>query len=427
MAEIRILPNYRPIVTVSKRGARYQAYYRLPPQHGEDRIQMRVLLRFTKRADAEVWASMKQIALINGVFEDRDYAKMRVDPPRPQARMTFNEFLPIFRQHRDRGRGRKTALSPRYIQDQDRQIERFLIPRFGDCPLEDIEDAIDSFVEELSVEEHPLAKPKLREDGTVEREHRLSNATINHILGHLSRVLSIAFKKKKISRRPIIEKQPEEHDDDFDFLEKDELLRLLAACKGPYGNMIKLIALTGARAMEASGLMWQDYDPVKKRLRIERQLDHRSGPKDKKGKTILRFRPPKWNSKRWIEVPATLAEVLREQAAATRLQDGLIFQTEEAKPVVHELLRRRLQQACRRAGLRTVAPHVLRRTFISHRIMAGDNPVNVQRLAGHRSMQVTIRYYTRLGVAFTQEAASRFEEYLFGNKERLAPDEATGT
>jgi integrase len=56
--------------------------------------------------------------------------------------------------------------------------------------------------------------------------------------------------------------------------------------------------------------------------------------------------------------------------------------------------------------------------------MAGDNPVLVQRLAGHRSFQTTEKFYTRLGVSFMQEAASKFNDYLFGTKENAVDSSA---
>lgn len=369
--------------------------------------------------DAKLWAGEKQAELLQGEFEEIDYRKMKVDPPKDAA-VTVAGFLPRFKKLRERGR--KTKLSPRYIDDQDKQIDRYVVPRFGDWPLQDINvSAIDDWIEDLLEEYHPHARPKTKEDGTT-IHGQLSNSTINNIAGHLGRLLTVAFKRDLIRSRPIIEKLPEDHNDDFDFLEKDELLRLFEATYGPYGNLIKVMALTGARAMEASGLQWRDYDPIRMKLRIDRQLDHRSGPRDEKGIIIPRFRSPKWNSKRWVDVTPTLAKVLNEQASLTRLQDGLIFQTEEGNPVVYELIRRRLQQACRRAKLRIVAPHILRRTFISHRVMCGDSPFLVMRLAGHRSIQMTAKYYTQLGVEFRKEAASRFEEYLFGEESEQQVD-----
>jgi integrase len=390
--------------------------YDLPGQNGAAVVRVRTKVVVRNKTEANFLAAKKQAELLRGEFDDFDLGKMGTSREALSGDMTLGGFLPRFRELRDQNRGRKKPLSPRYVHDQDRQIELFIEPRFGEMALKDIDiDAIDNFVTDLLREEHPAARPKKDEDGVV--GHRLASATVNNIIGHLSRILTVAFSRKLIPARPIIEKMPEEHDDEFDFLEKDEVHRLFAACKGQYGNMIKLIVLTGARAMEASGLRWQDYDPVRKRIRIEQQLDHRSGKKNRRGKREPRFRPPKWNSKRWVDVPPTLVAILNEQAAFTRLKDGLIFQTEEGNPVVHDLLSRRLKQACRRANLRAIAPHVLRKTFISHRIMAGDNPVLVQRLAGHRSIQTTIKYYTRLGVAYTQEAASKFEDYLFGTED----------
>lgn len=419
MTELIIPIEYDPKVKVRYRKAHgyYFLDYELPAQHGEERIRQRMKIPVQNKQQANILAGKKQTALLRGEFDDVDFIKMRAPIP-PDSGITFNEFLPMFRQLRERGR--KNLLSPRYKEDQDNQIDSYLVPRFGNVPLHRIDDnLIDEFIGELQKEEHPQARSKESEDGKPESYKTLSNSTMNNILGHLGRILTIAKKRKKISERPLIEKLPEEHDEDFDFLDKDELLRLFDGCRGTYGNQIKTIAFTGARAMESSGWKWSDYDPITKRIRIDRQLDTRSGGKDENGRRIPLFRPPKWNSKRWIDVMPALADLLNDQAAITRLEDGLIFQTEAGNPVVHELLRRRLKQACRRAGLREITPHVLRRTFISHRIMAGDNPVEVQRLAGHRSIHVTIRYYTRLSVSFTREAASNFQEYLFGKPVRL--------
>jgi len=423
MTNISIPPNYKPIVRVKERADRLgkiEAYYPLPPQHGEGRLRQRFFTPFKAMRDARLWAAQKQTSLLQGEFDAMDYLKMRVDPPGDEPALTLSKFLPKFKLLRERGRNKK--LSPRYINDQDRLIELYVEPRFGDCSLQSISvSSIDDWVEHLLAEKHPLARNRTGDDGSVVCG-KLSSSTINNIVGHLGRILTIAYKRDLIRSRPIIEKLPEDHDDDFDFLDKDELLRLFEACYGPYGNQIKVMALTGARVMETSGLQWQDYDSVSKKLRIERQLDHRSGPRSKEGRVISRFRPPKWGSKRWIDVHPTLAQVLHDQAAHTRLQDDLIFQTEKGNPVVYELIRRRLKQACRRAGLREISPHVLRRTFISHRIMCGDNPVNVQRLAGHRSIEMTTKYYTQLGIEFRQEAASHFEEYLFGQEAGNKPD-----
>ena len=51
-----------------------------------------------------------------------------------------------------------------------------------------------------------------------------------------------------------------------------------------------------------------------------------------------------------------------------------------------------LRRALRRAGLRQFGWHVLRHTFCSHLAMRGAVPKAVQELAGHTTLNVTLRY-----------------------------------
>jgi site-specific recombinase XerD len=52
-----------------------------------------------------------------------------------------------------------------------------------------------------------------------------------------------------------------------------------------------------------------------------------------------------------------------------------------------------MQRAERRAGLEALGHiHVLRHTFCSHLAMAGASPLSVQNLAGHKSLETTMRY-----------------------------------
>jgi integrase len=51
-------------------------------------------------------------------------------------------------------------------------------------------------------------------------------------------------------------------------------------------------------------------------------------------------------------------------------------------------------QIVKRAGIPHCTPHDLRRTFVSQLAMAGVNQAIVQKLAGHASIQTTIKHYT---------------------------------
>ncbi len=407
---ITIPENYRPVVNVIKRkGQRRVSYwleYSLPPQHGEKRLRRRVATKACNMAEATILQGRKQEELWRGEFARRDYRKMRVVAPKKKADITMEEFLPRFRKLRELGRAK--PLSPRYLQTQERVITVYILPRFGKWRLADIDvDAIDAFVEQLRSEEHPKARNMVADSPEVTGQRRLSNKTVNNIVGILGRILTKAHSRGLIASRPGIEKLPVVHDEDFDFLSRDEVLRLFDACQGTMGNLIKAILLTGARAMEAVALRWEDYDPVSRRLPIEQQYCPYIKGKNK-------FRPPKWDSKRWVPVGDELARVLNDQAAKTRLQDHLIFYSDANKPVVHQLLSKALHRTCRRSGLRSVGLHVLRRTFISQMVMAGVDPKRVQQIAGHRSIHMTMKYYTRLEPDYVQGAAQLLDEHLFG-------------
>lgn len=409
MQGIRIPSSYRPVVRVKRRddrGGKIQAYYALPPQHNEQRVQVRVTLPFTTMRDAELWAAKKQQELIAGQFDDADYARMGIGRPSEEQGMTLREFLPRFRQLRERGR--KRPLSARYVETQERIIELYLLPTFGEIALDKIDvNVIDQFILDLEEGDHPDARSA---------DNRLAPHTINNVIGVLGRILTIAARRGVIQQRPMIEKLPVEViESSDDILSKDEVGRLFGACRGVTGRMIQTYVLTGCRAMEAAALRWEDYDPVAKRLWIRHQIQPYVKSEKKRTKAPYRLLPPKWNSTRWVPVGPALAAILNAQAALTRLQDGFIFLTEAGKPFCNELIRKALHRTCRRAKLRVVSPQVLRRTFVSQLVMAGRDPKTVQMLAGHKSLSVTMKYYTRLEDSHVQEAARCLEEHLFGS------------
>jgi integrase len=57
-------------------------------------------------------------------------------------------------------------------------------------------------------------------------------------------------------------------------------------------------------------------------------------------------------------------------------------------------VQRDVGQIVKGAGIPHCTPHDLRRTFASQLAMAGVNQVIVQKLAGHASIQTTIKHYT---------------------------------
>ncbi len=181
--------------------------------------------------------------------------------------------------------------------------------------------------------------------------------------------------------------------------------------------MIRVLILTGLRAMEIAGLRWEDYDekavggPI---LRVVRQYVRYGKKEDPQ------FRAPKCNSLRILPVGETLREVLSEQKADTRLQDDLIFMTERGRPVCNEILRKALHRACRRAEIRRISPHALRRTFVSQTQMASGDLEAAGKLAGQKEIRVTRDHYFRSEEMHLRHVMGQLENRLFGAGETPA-------
>lgn len=425
MRKPEIPTGYRPRVSVRKRKDRGLFFmdYDLPPQHGEERVRQRIAIPAKNRKEAEFLRVKKQEALWQGRFEDADYKKMNIESPPSEHEMTFHEFIPEFYELRERGG--KRPLSARYKDTQEKVIEKVLMPYFGSMALSEIDaDVIDNFITHLQEEEHPQAR--LKDENGI---GRLAPHTINNYIGVLGKILTVAFRRNRISSRPIIEKLPlpiKENEEDI--LSPEEVIKLFSACEGVTGRMIKAYVLTGCRAMELAALRWEDYTPKWTtdengypigRLDIRHQIQpyvmrNKADTKEQAFKLI----PPKCNSVRWIPVGEELAAILNEQAALTRLQDGFIFLTENGKPFCNELIRKALQRTCRRANVRVVSPQTLRRTFATQLQEADVHPNKVAKLTGHRSLAVLQRNYTRVADRTLVSLGTRLEDFLLGPKEK---------
>jgi integrase len=314
------------------------------------------------RRDAEEQERQIRAALLAGTYGKKKEVKQ--EPPAFGA--FADEFLRVYAKNHNK---------PSTIEGKRIIIEKKLKPAFGGLRL----DEIDSRRIEAFVAHHSAAGAK--------------PMTVNNALIVLRRILSLAVEYGLLAKVPTIRKK-KVVDLEPDFLTFQEAETLLAtpAEEPQWWAMIFLALRTGLRQGELLALKWADVDLEKAVLTVRRSVWEGIETEPKSGK------------KR--EVPLSGAvEVLKKH----RHQRGpYVFCDPDGKPYNKQQCRRPLKRALKRAGLRNIGWHVLRHTFASHLVMRGAPLPSVQKLLGHSTITMTMRY-AHTNKTVERDAVSRLD------------------
>jgi integrase len=235
-----------------------------------------------------------------------------------------------------------------------------LIPFLGSKP-----------VSEITVENIERYKAALIRSG-------LSRKTVNNRLTVLRKCLQSAYEWLRLSgAQPKIKwlKCPPPR---TDYLEPDECALLLQHAQGTIRELLLAALRTGMRLGELKGLQWDSIDWLNRIAVVRHSYNER----------VKELGSPKSNRERHIPLDIDLYETL----AARRQSAGYVFQEADGAPFTNDHLRPALAAVCRRAGVRKVGWHTLRHTFATHLAMMGTPLHVVQRLLGHASIEMTMRY-----------------------------------
>ncbi len=184
------------------------------------------------------------------------------------------------------------------------------------------------------------------------------------------------------------------------FLSEEEA-RLLAACSPALRQVIQAGVLTGFRRQELISLRPEDIDGARKTVSV---AAHNS--KDGEGRT-LPCGP---------RLMATVQEALARCGTA-----GAVFVSEKGIPWTTHTFGKACTQACHRAALELLSPHVLRHTFASRLVMAGVDLRTVQDLMGHKSILMAMRY-AHLSPDHKRAAMETLETRFAGKSPATFPD-----
>lgn len=233
---------------------------------------------------------------------------------------------------------------------------------------------------------------------------RLAPATCLGAYRVLSMVLDAALKAGVIEFNPAKDVRPPKVPAPRQRFLSPAQVEQLASAAGDNGDVIRVLAFTGLRWSELVALRVDDFDAVRRRLRVARALVEVDGR--------LQSKEPKSGKARLVPLPGFVAEILRVRCVETTSPLGLIFSTESGSPLRRtrwrtDVWRPAVAQCPDLVGL---TPRDLRDTYASIAIAAGATPKTLQRAMGHSTASLTLDTYAGLFDRDLDGLAGRLDE-----------------
>lgn len=214
--------------------------------------------------------------------------------------------------------------------------------------------------------------PEAVSDFRIRRRREVEPATVNRDLTRLNTILKEAVREGFLYRVPFEFKREKfrEPEGRIRVMDAEEEERILDAASPSLEVMIKFALLTGFRLNEQLKLRWRQVHKTRIQLHGSQTKTHRRRmvPLTDKIRELLEFQ--RGVHKEWVFPNRGLSNHWERQN----------FYRDEWNP-------------CRDvAGVVDLKWHDLRHTFCSRLVAAGANIVAVKELAGHRSIEVTMKY-----------------------------------
>jgi len=208
-----------------------------------------------------------------------------------------------------------------------------------------------------------------------------SPQTTNNVLSTLNMVLKCAAEWGVIDTVPVIIKQLKVQKPLPRFYDFDENSWLVEAAEKIDERIYIAVLLggdAGLRRGEVIGLEQTDCDLRRGLLNVQRS--------EWNGHVT----PTKGMECRVVPMTARLRAAL---GGHRHLRGDRVLHGEAGQTITSGVIKRWMQRTQRRARLKaTGGIHILRHTFCSHLAMKGAPALSIQRLAGHKNLQTTLRY-----------------------------------
>jgi integrase len=233
--------------------------------------------------------------------------------------------------------------------------------------------------------------------GITYRGTQRSPATVVRYMAALSHAFTVAVKEWGwLEDSPVRKvRKPTEARGRVRFLDDDERMRLLEACKESRNNWLYpcvILALsTGMRQGELMGLKWKDVNL-------------------KDGFIILH--ETKNGDRRRVPLAGHALELLRDHAKVRRLDTDLLFpgKTHKDKPID---LRKPFETALKAAEIKDFHWHDLRHCTASYLAMNGASLAEIAEILGHKTLQM-VKRYAHLSDGHVSNVVASMNAKIFG-------------
>ncbi|WP_401000969.1 tyrosine-type recombinase/integrase [Agromyces sp. GXQ0307] len=351
----------------SAAGKRYRVRYR-KPDHSQTTKR-----GFMTKKEAELFLASVELGKAAGTF---------IDPS--SARVTIAALGTTWLKS-------QTHLKPSSTAVVESAWRLHVEPTWGRVAVADVRHSdVQNWVARLSSGEPGRSKPK-------------SPALVHRCYGVLAGILDAAVKDRRIPSNPargvgLPRKVSKEHVY-LTHLEVDRLAR----ASGVHAPLIRLLAYTGLRWGEVSGLRVGDVDLRRRRLSVSVNAVRVGGQ--------VVVGTPKTHKRRVVPFPGFLAEPLAE-LCTSREDTSLVFPDKYGNHLTTPTVRENswFDRALVAAELKAMTIHDLRHTAASLAVSSGANVKAVQRMLGHASAAMTLDTYSDLFDDDLDTVAVRLDE-----------------
>ena len=331
------------------KGKRYRVRYTKPNGSGTDKRGFK-----TKR-EAELFLASITMSKATG-----DY----IDPA--LARITIGQLQPTF------FRGKEAVIKPSSFRPMVSAWNVHVAPVWTNRSIVGIAPSeVQMWIGELALE--------------------LSPTTVLRAYGVLAGILDMAVRDRRISRNPargldLPRKTGKRHV----YLNHDQVQQLAKTSTRP--ALVLLLAYTGLRWGEATGLRVRHVNPLKRRLHVEENAVLSGG--------VIHLGTPKTHERRTVPYPAFLDPQIARLCEGKAPGD-LLFGDGTAHLKLPDWRNGWFAGAVGRMmaidpTFERITPHDLRHTAASLAVSSGANVKSVQKMLGHASAAMTLDVYADL-------------------------------